>query len=69
MLFAIALGGAAGSLARYGIGLYGARASTGFPFATLAINVAVIDGSISRFGFAVMSKCEPVEPSATTLGA
>ena len=40
MLFAIALGGAAGSLARYGIGLYGARASTAFPFATLAINVA-----------------------------
>ena len=39
MLFAIALGGAAGSVLRYGIGTMVGTRSTGFPFATLLVNV------------------------------
>jgi fluoride exporter len=39
MLFAIALGGAAGTLARFGVGAYAQRFSGTFPFSTLAINV------------------------------
>jgi CrcB protein len=39
VLFAIALGGALGSVARYAIGHYGARAGESFPYATLVINV------------------------------
>ena len=39
MLFAIALGGAAGTLARFGVGAYPQRFSGTFPFSTLAINV------------------------------
>ena len=39
MLFAIALGGAAGTLARFGVGAYAQRFSSTFPFSTLAINV------------------------------
>jgi fluoride exporter len=40
MLFAIALGGAAGTLARYGLGGYAQRFSGTFPYGTLVINVA-----------------------------
>src|SRR5215207_9277384 len=39
MIFAIAVGGAAGSLARYGTALLLFRASTGFPYGTLLVNV------------------------------
>lgn len=40
MLFAIALGGAAGSLLRYGIGsVVQQRAGAGFPVGTLVVNV------------------------------
>jgi CrcB protein len=39
MLFAIALGGAAGSVLRYGIGTMVGTRSAGFPFATLLVNV------------------------------
>ena len=39
MLFAIALGGAAGTMARVGLGALLAPWSAGFPFATLLINV------------------------------
>ena len=39
MLFAIAVGGAAGTLARFGVGAYAQRFSATFPFSTLAINV------------------------------
>ena len=39
MLFAIALGGAAGTLARFGVGAYAQRFSGTGPFSTLAINV------------------------------
>ena len=39
MLFAIALGGAAGTLARYGLGSYAQRFSGTFPYSTLLINV------------------------------
>lgn len=40
MLFAIALGGAAGSVARFGIGSLMDRADDAFPFGTLFVNVA-----------------------------
>ena len=40
MLFAIALGGAVGTLARYGVGGLAQRFSATFPLSTLAINVA-----------------------------
>lgn len=36
---AVALGGAAGSLARYGLGLWARAAVPGFPLATLLVNV------------------------------
>lgn len=40
-LVAVAAGGAAGSLARYGVGLWaGPHAAPGFPWATFAVNVA-----------------------------
>lgn len=39
MLLVIALGGAAGTLGRYGIGLLAQRTGASFPFGTLAINV------------------------------
>jgi CrcB protein len=39
MLFAIALGGAAGTLARYGLGGYVQRFAGTFPLSTLVINV------------------------------
>jgi CrcB protein len=39
MLFSIALGGAAGSLARYGLGGLAQRVSAEFPYGTLTINV------------------------------
>ncbi len=35
----IALGGAAGTLVRYGVGLAGQRLTKGFPVGTLAVNV------------------------------
>jgi fluoride exporter len=37
--FAVAIGGAAGSVARYGVGLMLLRAVTLFPFGTLVVNV------------------------------
>lgn len=40
MLFAIALGGAAGTMARVGLGALLAPWSGGFPYATLLINVS-----------------------------
>ncbi len=40
MLFAIALGGAAGSVARFGIGSLMDRGEDAFPFGTLLVNVA-----------------------------
>ena len=40
MLFAIALGGAAGTLARFGIGALLAPSSARFPVATLLVNVS-----------------------------
>ncbi|MGH7665149.1 MAG: fluoride efflux transporter CrcB [Gemmatimonadaceae bacterium] len=40
MLFAIALGGAAGSLARYGLEGLVQRGSTHFPYGTLVVNVS-----------------------------
>ena len=39
MLLAVALGGAAGSVARYVLGMLLLRASSGFPVSTLLINV------------------------------
>lgn len=40
MLFAIALGGAAGSVARYGIGSLFDRGEGAFPIGTLIVNIA-----------------------------
>lgn len=39
MLIAVALGGAAGTLARYGLGAYAERYVAAFPYATLGVNV------------------------------
>jgi CrcB protein len=39
MLFSIAIGGAVGSLARYGLGGLMQRVSAGFPYGTLAVNI------------------------------
>jgi CrcB protein len=39
MLFSIAIGGAMGTLARFGLGGLAQRVSAGFPYGTLAINV------------------------------
>ncbi len=53
MLFAIAFGGAAGTLARYGIGVALADASARFPIATLLINVVgsfVIGWALTEVG-------------------
>ena len=40
MLFAIALGGAAGSVARYGVGSFLDRGEGAFPVGTLIVNIA-----------------------------
>ena len=40
MLFAIALGGAAGSVARYGVGSFLDRSESAFPVGTLLVNIA-----------------------------
>ena len=40
MLFAIALGGAAGSVARYGVGTFFGRDDGAFPIGTLIVNIA-----------------------------
>ena len=40
MLFAIALGGAAGSVARYGVGRFFDRGEGEFPVGTLLVNIA-----------------------------
>jgi CrcB protein len=39
LFFGIAIGGAAGTLARYGLGLSAQRVSASFPYGTLLINV------------------------------
>ena len=55
MLFAIALGGAAGSMARYGIGRIFLHDEGAFPTGTLLVNVA---GSL-LLGFLVRSMASP----------
>jgi CrcB protein len=51
MLFSIALGGAIGSLARYGLGGLAQRVSADFPWGTLTINVlgSLLLGFLMRY--------------------
>ena len=51
MLFSIALGGAAGSVARYALGALFQRAGAGFPYGTLVINVtgSFLLGLLARY--------------------
>ena len=60
MLFYIALGGAAGTLARYGMGGLAQRFSALFPFGTLTINVtgSFILGFVMRFLLATTASPE-----------
>ena len=51
MLFSIALGGALGSLARYGLGGLAQRVSADFPWGTLTINIlgSLLLGFLMRY--------------------
>ena len=60
MLFAIALGGALGSVARYLLGAAVAPRQGGFPWMTLAINVT---GSL-LLGFLARALADPAHPPA-----
>lgn len=64
MLFAIAAGGALGSVARYLLGSFIAERTSGFPWATLAINVT---GSL-LFAFLFTSLTSPGQSSVLRAG-
>jgi CrcB protein len=60
MLFAIAVGGALGSVVRHLLGTFVAARTSGFPWGTLAINVT---GSL-LLGFLVRSLADPAHSPA-----
>ena len=64
MVFAIALGGAAGSVARYLLGTLLAPRAHGFPWGTLAINVS---GSL-LLAFLLTYRAAPGPPSPVAAG-
>jgi CrcB protein len=68
MLFGIALGGAAGTLARYGLGGIAQRFSAFFPYGTLTINVtgSLLLGFLVRYLLA--TPASPELRAALTIG-
>ena len=70
LVLAVAAGGAAGSVARYGVALLAERAGAGFPWGTLAVNVAgsLLLGALVRH-LAVPPGAAPAAlPLALTVG-
>ena len=68
MLLAIALGGIAGTLARYGLGALLQRASATFPVSTLVVNVvgSFVLGVAMRY--LLSSSASPEARAAVTIG-